>query len=107
MWILKWFRTTVTSVSGRRTWKMTAPSAAAKHKEVCTINHSGSSNAMEVAAAKKIQERSTNGPLHYVTMLSDCDSKAYDAVTNMKPYGNKLVKKEECVNHVAKRLGRH
>ena len=77
----------------------------AKHKEVCTINHSGSSNAMEVAAAKKIWEKSTNGPLHYVTMLSDGDSKAYDAVTNMKPYGNKLVKKEECVNHVAKRLG--
>ena len=37
-------------------------------------------------------------------MLSYGDSKAYDAVTNMKPYGNKLVKKEECVNHVATRM---
>lgn len=76
-----------------------------KHKEVCTINHSGSSNAMEVAAAQKIWERSKNGPLNYVTMLSDGDSKAYDAVCNMKPCGEKLLKKEECVNHVAKRLG--
>ena len=38
-------------------------------------------------------------------MLSYGDSKAYDAVTSLKPYGNKLVKNEECVNNVAKILG--
>lgn len=37
-------------------------------------------------------------------MLSDGDSKAYDAVTKLRPYGDKVIKKEECINHVAKRL---
>lgn len=77
------------------------------HKEKCDINHAGSSNAMEVAAAKVIWERSKSGKLRYVTMLSDGDSKAYDAVRDMKPYGDDddlQIKKEECLNHVAKRL---
>ena len=60
---------------------------------------------MEVAAAKIIWERSKSSKLRYVTMLSDGDSKAYDAVAKLKPYGeDKPVCKEECINHVAKRM---
>lgn len=74
------------------------------HKDECVKNHDGSSNSMEVAAAKVIWARSSNSGLHYTTMLSDGDSKAFDAVMGMKPYGDKAIKKEECLNHVAKRL---
>lgn len=75
----------------------------ATHDAVCDRNHNGSSNAMEVAAAEIIWERSKDGPLRYTTMLSDGDSKAHSAVLKSNPYGI-AIKKEECVNHVAKRL---
>lgn len=76
---------------------------AERHRGRCDKNHDGSSNSMEVAAAKKILERSVHGKLHYVTMLSDGDSKAYDSICLLRPYGDKQIKKE-CVNHVAKHL---
>ena len=39
--------------------------------------------------------------LHYTGFLSDCDSKAYNAVVKLDvPIVN-----EECVNHVHKRMG--
>lgn len=41
--------------------------------------------------------------LWYGTMLSDGDSKAFDAVRDLKLY-DVPIKKEECINHVAKRL---
>ena len=45
--------------------------------------------------------------LHYTGMVSDGDSNAYrSTVAAQPPYGaDKNVVKEECVNHVAKRLG--
>ncbi|XP_067944011.1 uncharacterized protein [Watersipora subatra] len=75
-----------------------------KHREVCKKNHDGSSGAMEMEAAKIIWQRSVAGPLRYTTMLSDGDSAAYDAVAKLKVYGDASVRKEECVNHVAKRV---
>ncbi|KAK4316439.1 hypothetical protein Pmani_012403 [Petrolisthes manimaculis] len=41
----------------------------------------------------------------YTTVVSDGDSKAYATVKKMKPYGEIEIEKEECINHVAKRLG--
>ena len=39
-------------------------------------------------------------------MLSDGDSKAYDAVSAANVYGvDVLIEKEDCINHVAKRMG--
>ena len=42
----------------------------------------------------------------YVTFLSDGDSKAFDAVNALSLYGvGRSSQKEDCVNHVAKRMG--
>ncbi len=43
----------------------------------------------------------------YKTMLCDEDSKAYDAVVADSPYGaNVNINKENCINHVSKRMGK-
>ncbi|CAN7978555.1 unnamed protein product [Ixodes persulcatus] len=74
------------------------------HKDVCQKNFGGSSNAMEVAAAGVIFSRSLElHKLQYVTMLSDGDSKAYTHVAGLGVY-DKDIQKEDCVNHVAKRM---
>ena len=59
---------------------------------------------MEVEAAKRIWQRSVDTGLRYTTMLSDGDSKACYAIVSMRPYGDVDIKKEECINHMAKRL---
>ena len=44
--------------------------------------------------------------LRYMIMLSDGDSKSYDAVCQARFYGSeKLIQKEDCINHVSKRMG--
>ena len=79
----------------------------AEHKDNCSINYHGSSNAMEVEAAKHLWAWSvqTNG-LMYTGMLGDGDSKAYQAVVEVEPYGPDVeIIREECVNHAHKRMG--
>lgn len=76
------------------------------HKKVCSINHSGSSGAMEVEAALKIWKRSEEKGFRYTTLLSDGDSKSFLKLTEANVYGKNIkIQKEECVNHVSKRLG--
>lgn len=77
------------------------------HKESCQKNFDGSSNAMEAAAAATIFGRSISKfNLRYTTMLCDGDSKAFLTVRDCNFYGNEFtVSKEDCVNHVAKRMG--
>ena len=61
---------------------------------------------MEVECALRIWKRSVekNG-MRYTTMLCDGDSKSYDAICEAKVYGPDIViEKEDCVNHVAKRI---
>ena len=62
---------------------------------------------MEREAAKALWERSVaQHGLNYRTMLSDGDSVAFAAVTELQPCGaTRPVKKVECVNHVHKRMG--
>ena len=44
--------------------------------------------------------------MRYITMLSDGDSKLYEILEEKMPYGPEHpVLKEECINHVGKRLG--
>ena len=74
------------------------------YKQHYDKNYDGSSDTMEVEAAKRIWQRSAETGLRYTTMLSDGDSKAFDAIVSMRPYGDVDIKKEECINHVAKRL---
>ena len=77
------------------------------HKPNCNKNFHGTSNAMEQECAKRMFQRSVEKyNLRYTTVLSDGDSKSYDAVVAEKVYGDKTeIKKEECINHVSKRMG--
>ena len=78
-----------------------------EHMEDCCINFHGSSNAMEVEAAKQMWSRSVNRHgLMYTGMLGDGDSKAHKAVVDLEPYGpDVIIEKEECLNHAHKRMG--
>ncbi|XP_075748832.1 uncharacterized protein LOC142814262 [Rhipicephalus microplus] len=62
---------------------------------------------METEAAVRIWKRtdSYSTPLQFTTFLSDGDSKAYTAVSELNLYEGVPVLKEDCTNHVAKRLG--
>ena len=72
----------------------------------CHINYQGSSGGMEKAAALDMWNRSVStNCMRYTTFISDGDSSAYTAVRDECPYGDeKPIEKQECVNHVTKRL---
>lgn len=74
----------------------------------CESNFDGSSNAMEAAAAEILWKRSIDfANFRYTTMLSDGDAKTFSHLQNLKVYGNEVnIQKEECINHIAKRLGK-
>lgn len=75
-----------------------------KHQLTCQKNFGGSANAMEVQAAIKIFSRSiTQHSLQYTRMLCDGDSKSYTSVAALDLYDTQI-QKEDCVNHVAKRM---
>lgn len=77
---------------------------AQSHTETCQKNFEGSSNAMEVAAAATIFSRSVElHNMQYVAVLCDGDSKAFTHVASLELY-DKPIQKEDCVNHVAKRM---
>ncbi|GFT04370.1 uncharacterized protein TNCV_1929071 [Trichonephila clavipes] len=76
------------------------------HKSECDINHLGSSTSMEMEAALTLWKRSTSLGFRYITVLSDGDCKKFNYLCEKKVYGPDIViKKEECINHVSKRLG--
>lgn len=55
-------------------------------------------------AAKVMWSRSERFKLRYTTMVSDGDTKTFNALLDLKPYGpDVVIEKAECVNHVAKR----
>ena len=78
-----------------------------KHAKVCSKNFNGTSGAMEVEAAERLWTRSVEKHnVRYRTMLSDGDSKAFDALAALNLYGDeKPIEKEDCINHVSKRMG--
>ena len=73
----------------------------------CSSNFYGTSGMMEVHAGKILWLRSVKqNRLRYTVMVSDGDSKLYDQLRLLQPYGkDHRVFKEECINHVGKRLG--
>ncbi|GFY33957.1 uncharacterized protein TNCV_4596651 [Trichonephila clavipes] len=72
----------------------------------CAINHVGSSCAMEQEAALKLWQISEDNGFRYTTLLSDGDAKTYPYLNTKEVSGPEIkIKKEECVNHVSKRLG--
>lgn len=75
------------------------------HSPVCEKNVDCTSHAMETEAALRIWGRTQSYNMQFTTFLSDGDSKACAAVCEAQVYGSKAVTKEDCTNHVAKRLG--
>lgn len=77
------------------------------HMDDCNKNFAGSSPAMEAEGWMRLFRRSVEKcRMRYVTVISDGDSKAYNSVENENIYGDLHITKEECINHVAKRLGK-
>lgn len=61
---------------------------------------------MEVEAALILFERSLAvNSLRYTTVICDGDSRSYHAIQQARVYGFIPVEKEDCVNHVQKRMG--
>ena len=81
-----------------------------KHKATCYINHSGSSDSMEIQGSIEMFLRSIdkNG-LRYTTFVGDGDSNCYASVCetlkNATTCYRYEVKKEECVDHIQKAVG--
>ena len=77
----------------------------------CHKNYEGKAGAMEPEEARRLWARSKNYNFRYVTFVGDGDSASYKAVTEMNngegPYADDdiPVVKEECINHVHKRMG--
>ncbi|GBM59483.1 hypothetical protein AVEN_131052-1 [Araneus ventricosus] len=76
-------------------------------KPECSENYVVSSNAMEVKTAEILWIRSVeNCVMRYFSVLSDGDSKTYQDLLELDVYDDSMnISKEECRNHVAKRLG--
>lgn len=71
------------------------------HQPNCTINHTGSSGAMEATGVVRIFERSLKrGGVKYKTYIGDGDSKTYPALVKAKPYGDNLIPEKVCMMHV-------
>ncbi|GBN26354.1 hypothetical protein AVEN_233389-1 [Araneus ventricosus] len=77
------------------------------HKNDCQKNFNGSSNSMEMNAAAILWKRSVKeAKMRYMTLLSDDDGKTHQHLNEIQVYGkNVTIMKEECTNHVAKRVG--
>lgn len=77
------------------------------HRLECQKNFDGSSGMMEVEGAKTLWLRSAKKyKLRYTILLSDGDCKTFNELEKLKPYGDEVdITKEECINHVSKRLG--
>ena len=77
-----------------------------KHANNCSKNFEGSAGAMEVETALRLWRRSVaQHKFRYRTMLCDGDSKSFDAVVAENVYGDLKIEKEDCINHVSKRMG--
>ena len=74
------------------------------HKK-CNQTWNESSSKMEQEAARKLWGRSTQYGLRYTKYIGDGDTATYGALLKLAPYGTQVVEKEECLNHMGKRMG--
>ena len=77
------------------------------HEEQCPANHFGSSGKMEVDSIKEMFGRSLEQlGVRYRNYIGDGDSKIFKGILDLNPYGDRFpVVKNECINHVEKRMG--
>ena len=81
----------------------------AEHQLECAANFTGSSQSMEGAGALELWKRSVaKNNLVYSTYIGDGDSSSFKNLLQADPYkGIEIVRKEECLGHVQKRLKQH
>ena len=61
---------------------------------------------MKAAAAESLWNRSIERHFRYTTLLSDGHARTYKHLCDLNIYGDDVeLQKEECINHIAKRLG--
>lgn len=61
---------------------------------------------MEMIGAERIFRRSlSEANMRYTIMLSDGDAKTFQHLQKLNIYPGIKIEKEECINHVAKRMG--
>ena len=75
------------------------------HEPECNKNYEGPLGGMEMKAAELQWDQSTNRGFRYTTVLSDGDARTFNHLSSLQVYGEVELQKEECINHVAKRLG--
>lgn len=78
-----------------------------RHKDSgnCETNFTGKSGAMEKTMAQNMWNRSEDkNSMRYTTFIGDGDSSTHKALVDNPPYEDHPVEKEECVNHVTKRI---
>lgn len=81
------------------------------HVGTCQKHFDGKSGSMEPVGAERIWGRSQDKGFRYVSFIGDGDSSSYKTVCNMQggkgPYSDAGINvvKEECINHVQKRMG--
>lgn len=77
------------------------------HEDICDKNFDGSPQAMEGELGLILWKRSVElHKLKYGEFLGDGDSHTYDKVVQAQVYGPDFeIKKTDCINHVAKRMG--
>ena len=76
------------------------------HENDCNKNYTGAAGGMEVTAAEIMWGRSEFKGFRYTTMVSDGDARTFRHLSDLKVYGEDVaLAKEECINHVAKRMG--
>lgn len=77
-----------------------------KENHVCQRNTTKKAGEMEVEAGLILFKRSLERhSVRYTTVLSDGDSRTYLALQEENVYGYIPITKEDCVNHVKKRMG--
>ncbi|KAH7976933.1 hypothetical protein HPB52_021746 [Rhipicephalus sanguineus] len=77
-----------------------------KANHECQKNTDKKAGEMEVEAGVVLFKRSlVKHSLQYTTVLSDGDSRTFLALKEAKVYGFIEVEKEDCINHVHKRMG--
>ena len=75
------------------------------HRTVCDRKHLGSSGAMETAGAKLLWSRSVDvTSFRYIALLGDGHAAVLDCLNTTVPYPGITIQKEECINHVSKRM---
>ena len=61
---------------------------------------------MECEGVIQLYNRSEENNIRYIPFIGDGDSSSYSKVDSERPYGAMVfIDKQECVNHVTKRMG--